>query len=426
MAVIQANKKKAIIKNGTNFSYNPLTFAKEHKVKHFIDTDDPQVILNNIKPYNYEGLKIISMDTETSPLDLDSNDIPQGLVRRWVGTGKSAKPQDLPFCMSFFDGTTAFSIYDSLDNKFSKFKALAPLLEDSSVDKVLHNAKFDMHMIQNIGMKIKGKIHDTVTLSKLANENRMSYMLMRLASDLKHGITKFEYMVDAYKKQHKIGSYRQIPRELMTQYANADVSNCFYLFLRDYAVIIEDELLPLYTNELKLMIALYSMERRGMRVDKDYEKPLKEELQDLATSSEQSVYDQAGRMFNMNSGKQLYEILIAVGTDPSLIKKTEKGNPKLDKKALDRLAKKHGVSFVQDILEYRKNEKLLTTYAIGIYAQADSVNKVHGGINQTEAVTGRMSVTKPALQTLPKRDKRIRSAFIPTNDDYELVFMDLD
>ena len=110
---------------------------------------------------------------------------------------------------------------------------------------------------------------------------------------------------------------------------------------------------------------------------------------------------------------------------PTLIKKTDKGNPKLDKDALANLAEVHDVSIVKKILEYRKYEKLLSTYANGIYDQRDAENRVHGSINQTEATTGRMSITKPALQTLPKKDKRIRRIFLP-DDNHELWFMDLD
>ena len=150
-----------------------------------------------------------------------------------------------------------------------------------------------------------------------------------------------------------------------------------------------------------------------------------EELQKLTDEAEQSIYDEAGKIFNINSAKQLYEVLMNLGVDNSLIGKTDKGNPKLDKNALNDLAETHNVSIVQKILEYRKYEKLLTTYAMGIYEQRDAENRVHGSINQTEATTGRMSITKPALQTLPKRDKRIRKAFIP-DEDCALWFMDLD
>lgn len=282
-----------------------------------------------------------------------------------------------------------------------------------------------MHMFANAGLRIVGRLHDTVVLSKLANENRNSFQLRDLAARKKGGIVKFEYMVDAYKQMNKVSDYRQIPRELLSEYANADVWNCYLTFITEYEKLEQDELVELYDNECELMMALYAMERYGMRTDIEYEKPLKEELQQLTDDAERAIYEEAGYMFNINSGKQLYEVLMKLNVDPTLIQKTDKGNPKLDKDALANLAEVHDVSIVKKILEYRKYEKLLNTYAVGIYDQRDADNRVHGSINQTEATTGRMSITKPALQTLPKKDKRIRKVFIP-DDNHELWFMDLD
>lgn len=282
-----------------------------------------------------------------------------------------------------------------------------------------------MHMFANAGLKIVGRLHDTVVLSKLANENRRSFQLRDLAARKKGGIVKFEYMVDAYKQMNKVSDYRQIPRELLSEYANADVWNCYLTFITEYEKLEQDELVGLYDNECELMVALYAMERYGMKTDSSYEAPLKEDLQKLTDDAERAIYEEAGRMFNINSGKQLYDVLMTLGVSPTLIQTTDKGNPKLDKDALATLADVHNVSLVKKILEYRKYDKLLTTYACGIYEQKDAEDRVHGSINQTEATTGRMSITKPALQTLPKKDKRIRRAFLP-DDGYELWFMDLD
>lgn len=422
MATIQP-KVKSTIQKGINFTYSPSTFA-EHIVPQFIETDNPDEILKGIEPLEFCGMRLIFFDTETYPYYKLSSDVPVGIVRRWVGTGKKANPQDYPFCITVCDGKKAYVLYDTKENNWAKFKALAPLFEDRSIDKCAHNIKFDMHMIQNIGMKIVGRLHDTVVISKLANENRMSFKLVDLAKKIPGGMIKFEYMVDAYKKQYKIGDYRGIPRELMTQYTCADTWNDMLLFVNEYVKLIQDELVPLYDNEMKNTVALYAMERHGCPVDREYEPEVKAELFNKMNASERDVYDTVGRMFNMNSGKQLYEVLMQMGVDPKWIATSDKGNPVLDKYALENLANK-GVDIVKKILEYRQSEKMYTTYAVGIYDQADSRNKVHGSINQTEAITGRMSIVKPALQTLPKKDKRIRRCFIPSYG-FNLFFSDLD
>jgi DNA polymerase-1 len=424
MAVIQA-KKKPLIQKGQGYVYNPATFAKEHKVSNFYVVEDPEELLARVKPFEFKGRRFITFDTETHPYYKNSHIVPRSVVRRWVGTGKTATPQDYPFCISICDGKNAYTLYDSVEDGFTKFKQLAPLFEDPGIEKIAHNTKFDMHMFANAGLKIIGRLHDTVVLAKLANENRTSFQLRDLAARLPGGIVKFEFMVDTYKQMNKVSNYRQIPRELLSEYANADVWNCFLEFITDYENIEKDELISLYDKECELMIACYAMERYGMPVDTEYEAPLKNDLQVLVDNAERSIYEEAGTMFNINSGKQLYEVLMKLGVSNRWISFTDKGSPCLDKDALNTLAEKYDVSIVKKILEFRKNEKLLNTYAVGIYDQRDEANTVHGNINQTEATTGRMSITKPALQTLPKKDKRIRKAFIPLAD-YCLYFMDLD
>lgn len=421
---IQA-KRQPVIQKGQGYAYNPVTFSKEHKVKNFIEVETAEELLNRVEPFEFLGRRFITFDTETHPEFKDSTYLPQSIVRRWVGSGKSAVPQDFPFCISICDGKNSYTLYDSIDNGFAEIKKLAPLLENPDIEKIAHNTKFDMHMIANVGCKIVGKLHDTVVLTKLTNENRKSYTLRDLAATYERGITKFEYMVENYKTTNKVKDYRQIPRELLTQYANADVWNCFIAFVEEYPKLIEDGLEDLYNNEMELMVALYAMERYGMKVDYTYEADLKADLQNLCDESEKAIYEQAGKMFNINSTKQLYEVLMEQGVNSNLINRTAKGNPKLDKDALATLAEVHNVSIVQKILDFRKYDKLLTTYADGIYAQRDAADRVHGSINQTEATTGRMSITKPALQTLPKKDKRIRKAFIP-DDNCTMWFMDLD
>ena len=138
MATIQS-KKKGVIQKGAGYVYNPATFAKEHTVANFFEVDDPQEILRRVKPFELEGRKFITFDTETHPHFRSSHEVPKTVVRRWVGTGKSANPQDYPFCLSICDGKNASSIYDSVENGFAKFKQLAPLFEDPSVEKIAHN-----------------------------------------------------------------------------------------------------------------------------------------------------------------------------------------------------------------------------------------------------------------------------------------------
>lgn len=423
-AIIQA-KHAPVIQKGNSLSYDPKTFAKEHAVANFFEYEDPQELLKVIKPMEFEGKKLLFFDTETHPYFKSSHDVPHNVVRRWVGTGKKAVPQDYPFCISLCDGINSYVVYDSYETGFTKLKQLAPLFEDESIEKVAHNIKFDMHQLHNIGMKIKGRLHDTVVLTKLTQENRRSFQLRDLAAKAPGGIVKFEYMVDTYKQMHKATDYRDIPRELMTQYTCADTWNDMCVFKREWPRLVADELVELYDTECELIVVLYAMERYGMRTNPNYHEELVDKLQKQTDEAEQAIYDEAGRFFNINSGKQIYDVLMNLAVDPGIIPTTDKGNPKLDKDVLQMLSDQYNISIVKKILEFRQSEKLLNTYAIGIYDQVDADDKAHGSINQTEATTGRMSITKPALQTLPKKNKSIRKMFIP-DDGYQLWFMDLD
>lgn len=424
MAIIQP-KRKSVIKKGTTYSYNPKTFLQEHKMDNVYGVETAEEVFKLIKPFEFVGRKFLVMDTEDYPAVWANRQAPRNVVRRWIGSGKKATPVDLPFCMSFCDGVNMVTLYDSLENGYKEFAKMRVWLEDPSIEIIFHNTKFDMHMLANIGIKFVGKLHDTVVLAKLVDENRFSFKLKDMARKLPKGIDKFEYMVDGYKKDNKISDYRMIPRQLMDYYAGCDVWNCFQLFVTEYPRLVADDLEGLYNNELELMMVLWVMERHGMQAQPDYELPLKRELQTLTDAAEQAVYDEVGYVFNMNSNPQIHKALLHLGVDASLFRFTDKGNIKLDKSELKRLIEVHEISLLIKIQEYRQYEKLLGTYAMGIYDQRDEAGKVHGSINQTEATTGRMSITKPALQTLPKKDKRIRKIFIPS-DEYELWFMDLD
>jgi DNA polymerase-1 len=424
MAVLRP-KKAAVIQKTEYVQYDQDTFLSLHKVPNFYIVDDPQYILDNIHPYEINNRKFIFFDTETHPYYMNSHIVPQDIVRRWVNRGTKAVPQDYPFCLSICDGTNAYVIYDTLENSFVKFKALAPLLEDRSIDKVAHNVKFDMHMCHNAKLKIKGQIHDTVVLAKLVDENRTSYRLEDLADSKVGSITLFEYMVKSYKSQFKITDYRQIPKDLLSMYTCADTWNDSVLFKDEYPKMLDMGLESLYNTECQISIVFYMMERYGMKIDADYEFILKDKLQEACDTAEKRIYEEAKRTFNINSGAQLYKVLIDLGVNNAWIPMTDKGNPSLDKASLDILAEKYEIPLAKNILEFRKYEKLLGTYANGIYEQHDVAFMVHGSINQTEATTGRTSIVKPALQTLPKKDKSIRKCFIP-DTDYELWFMDLD
>lgn len=383
-----------------------------------IITDDPEEVLKAFKPLEWLGRKFVFFDTETHSVYDSSQDVPSNVVRRFVGTGKSATPQDMPFVISVGNGTDNFT----LRGDAAALRRLSPIFEDDSTEKVAHNIKFDMHMLENIGIPIAGPLHDTLVLAKLVDENRKAFTLKVLAAE-HDGIIKYEDTLDYYKRSHRIKNYSDIPEPLLSSYANADIYNCAKLFLAEYPLLEPNSLSDVYNTECAILRPLYMMERTGMLLDAAYETPLKQELQAIADQAELEIYDTVGKKFNMNSSKQLYDALLKIGVDDAWIPKTDKGNPSLDKKALDTLANHYNIDLVKKILAYRQATKLLVTYAYGIYEQRDAANRIHANINQCEATTGRMSITKPAMQTIPRDDKHIKRAIIPGKDNY-LVYID--
>lgn len=381
-------------------------------------TDDPNEVLNNFKPLEFMDRKFVFFDTETKPLYASSQDVPPGRVRRFVGSGKNAVPQDIPFVVSIGNGLDNYTVRGDEET----LARLAPIFEDASTEKVAHNIKFDMHMLENIGVRIQGRIHDTLVLAKLINENRKTFVLKALAEE-HDGITRYEDTVDYYKRSHRIKQYDKIPELLLGSYANADIYNCYRVFVEEYPMLLDEGLQDVYDTECRCIWPLYEMERNGMQLDAAYETVLKHELQEKADQMENEIYDTVGYKFNLNSTGQLYKALLDIGVDDSWIPKTDKGNPSLDKKSMDRLANYYNISLVEKILAYRQANKLLVTYAYGIYEQRDSEDKIHANINQCEATTGRMSITKPAMQTIPRDDKHIKRAIIPDTDSY-LVYID--
>ena len=141
MAVIQS-KHVPVIKRGNSYTYDSATFLKDYPRPHYHTCTKAEEILEKCKYFEipeFPGRKFITFDTETHPYYQNSHDVPTGVVRRWVGTGKQAIPQDYPFCISICDGTDCYTLFSSVEQGFEELRKLAPLLEDPSVEKVAHN-----------------------------------------------------------------------------------------------------------------------------------------------------------------------------------------------------------------------------------------------------------------------------------------------
>lgn len=184
-----------------------------------------------------------------------------------------------------------------------------------------------------------------------------------------------------------------------------------------------ENMLKLYEDiELPLVYTLFHMETEGIRVEREGLKEYGEKLAVRISELEQTIYELAGMQFNINSPKQLGEVLFEQLKLPGG-KKTKSGYSTAAD-VLEKLANDHRI--VKEVLEYRQLAKLKSTYADGLAAYIGEDGRIHGKFNQTITATGRISSTEPNLQNIPIKmeiGRRIRKVFIP-KDDY--VFVDAD
>ena len=352
-------------------------------------------------------------------------------------------PNDFPFCISLSDGTNSFAVYDTLENGFKEFKKLKPLLFDRSIAKCGHNLDFDLHMLANAGVNMRGRFYDTSHMSRLARANAFTHNLLDIATEIQNlnehssdyapTVPEFEHILHGYKDANRINDYRLFPRRLMTQYTCADTWNAIWALKILYPKLTELGLIKVYKVEAQILLVCYNMERTGAPINKEYGPELISELRDEVDAAERRIYAEAGCMFNINSSQQLYEVLCRLGyqkyvrfkkpTDAMLAKGIMQGNPSFDKFEMERLDNA-GVPLITDISQFRKAEKLLNTFAIKLYDMCDFNGVVHCSINTMEAKTGRFSMSAPSMQNMPRRkDSRVRKAFIAP-DGYTLYDVD--
>ncbi len=179
----------------------------------------------------------------------------------------------------------------------------------------------------------------------------------------------------------------------------------------------------LYDVEIPLARVLANMELVGFKIDREGIREYGEELSSVAEALTSRIYSMAGEEFNINSPKQLGEILFEkMGLPKS--RKTKTGYS-TDAETLQKLAPKHEI--ISDILEYRQVTKLKSTYADGLLAAADADGRIHTVLNQTGTATGRLSSAEPNLQNIPVRTqmgRRFRKYFVPKDGDYVLIDAD--
>ena len=297
----------------------------------------------------------------------------------------------------------------ALEHVLTKLK---PWLEDTHAPKLGQHIKYDTHVFANHGVALRGAAHDTL-LQSYVLESHKPHDMDDLAE--RHlSIKTISYDEVTGKGAARIG-FEQVSIERATEYAAEDADITLRLHQALYPQVAADEkLLHIYRDiELPVMPVLQLMERNGVLLDVKLLGELSGEFGAKMIAIEAKAHEQAGQPFNLNSPKQIQEILFdKQGLKP--VKKTPTGQPSTDEDSLEQLALDHPLPKL--ILEYRGLAKLKSTYSDKLPSMINpDTGRVHTNYGQAIAVTGRLSSNDPNLQNIPIRTaegRRIREAFI--------------
>lgn len=374
---------------------------KNSSLKRLEDTDyDYQLIDTEDKINDFLRIiltkEIISLDTETTGTDAMSAEL--------VGMSFSYKENQAFYVPVPQNREEAQKIVD-------KFK---PVFENEKSIKVGQNIKYDMIVLGNYGVSIKGQMFDTMIAHYVLQPELHHGMDYLAEVYLKYDTIKIEELIGAKGKNQR--NMRDLSPTDIYKYAceDADVT----LKLKN---ILEKEL---ETNgvkelfeeiEMPLVPVLAYIERNGVRIDTEALKETSRHFTIRMREIEEEIYKLAGMEFNVSSPKQVGEVLFDRLKIVEKAKKTKTGQYVTSEEVLESLKGKHQI--VEKILDYRGLKKLLSTY---VDALPELINpktgRIHTSFNQTVTATGRLSSSNPNLQNIPVRDddgKEIRKAFIP-------------
>ncbi len=308
----------------------------------------------------------------------------------------------------------------------SLIEKLVPFFENETIEKIGQNLKYDLKVLSNYGITVKGKLFDTMIAHYLINPDMRHNMDILSETYLKYAPQSIEVLIGKKGKNQK--SMRDVPLEEIKEYAVEDADVTLQL-----AEIFNTELDKTHTKklfeeiEIPLVTVLASMEKEGINLDVPFLQSLSKELGDDIAKLESRIYEIAGEKFNLASPKQLGDILfdkLKIGGAKQ--KKTKTGQYATGEEILSYLAKDNEI--VSAILDWRSLIKLQNTYVEALPLQVDAkTHRVHTDYMQTVAATGRLSSNNPNLQNIPirtERGKQIRKAFIARDENYTLLSAD--
>jgi len=305
-----------------------------------------------------------------------------------------------------------------------KLELLRPLFEDETILKIGQNLKYDISMLAQYGINVKGKMFDTMLAHYLLEPEQRHNMDYLAEVYLNYITIPIEDLIGKGRQQKTM---REVPVELVEEYAAEDADITLQLYEKLLPLLKENGVEKLfYEIEMPLVPVLSRMEANGVKIDTQNLQQISDEFGGEIQKIEEEIYALAGTPFNIASPKQLGEVLFEKLKIDEKAKKTKTGQYATGEEVLQKLLHKHPI--IQKILDYRSFTKLKSTYLDALPALVNPKDGlIHTSYNQAVTATGRLSSNNPNLQNIPVRTaqgREIRRAFVPRSEAYTLLAAD--
>jgi len=389
----------------------------ENDLLEFSDKDSAKTVVHEYKLVETETdikalVELLSkqkqfiFDTETTNIDVYSAEL--------VGLSFAIKPHEAWY----------LSMPAEREECQKKLELLRPLFEDESILKIGQNLKYDISMLAQYGVAVKGKLFDTMLAHYLLEPEQRHNMDYLAEVYLNYITIPIEDLIGKGRQQKTM---REVPVELVKEYAAEDADITLQLYEKLLPLLKENGVEKLfYEIEMPLVPVLSRMEANGVKIDTENLQQISEEFGREIKRIEEEIYALAGTPFNIASPKQLGEILFEKLKIDEKAKKTKTGQYATGEDVLQKLSHKHPI--IQKILDYRSFTKLKSTYLDALPALVNPKDGlIHTSYNQAVTATGRLSSNNPNLQNIPVRTEKgreIRRAFVPRSPQYTLLAAD--
>jgi len=376
----------------------------EKEYKTIQKRDDLTKLIKTLK-----NVRLLSVDLETTSTNPMEAEI-VGISFSWEANKGVYIPIQYPSMQKSLFGD---------DDKLEYLHILKPVLEDEQIPKCGQNIKYDMLILRRYGIELKNVVFDSMVAAFLIQPDSRSYKLDKLSQQyLNYRMQPIEDLIGKGKNQ--IGM-DEVPIDKVTFYAAEDADVALQLVPVFRKKLKEDKTEYVFNNiEMPLISVLMQMEQNGVYIDIDFLKKMSRELSKQIEALSDQIYFEADVKFNINSPKQLGEVLF----DKLELSSGRKRSTAVN--VLEKLRDEHPLPGL--ILDYRTLTKLQNTY---VNALPNLVNKqtgrVHSSFNQTVASTGRLSSSAPNFQNIPIRTdigREIRKSFIPQRTGWKLLSAD--